>query len=57
MIIVITAVILAVVIVIGIIMALMVRKKKKEGKLEETNYRSFASLNVIRIYCCNIITH
>lgn len=49
MIILIAAVILAISILQGIIVALMVRRKKKEGKLEATNYRAFFILGIIWI--------
>ena len=47
MVIVIAAVILAIAILQGIIVALMVRRKKKEGKLESTNYRAFFIMGII----------
>ena len=45
--IVIVAVILAIAILQGIFVALMVRSKKKEGKLESTNYRAFFIMGII----------
>ena len=47
MVIVIAAVILAIAILQGIIVALMVRRKKKQGKLEKTNYRAFFIMGII----------
>lgn len=47
MVIVIAAIILAIAILQGIIVALMVRRKKKQGKLEGTNYRAFFILGII----------
>ncbi len=46
MVIVIAAVILAIAVVTGIIAVLMVRKKKKEGKLQEPNYRVFFIIGI-----------
>ena len=47
MIAVIALVILAIAVGVGIIAASMVRKKKLEGKLAETNYRTFFILGII----------
>ena len=47
MVIVIAGVILAIALLQGIIVALIVRRKKKERKLEETNYRAFFILGII----------
>ncbi len=46
MVIVIVAVILALAVVTGIIAVLMVRKKKREGKLQEPNYRVFFIIGI-----------
>ena len=46
MVIVIATVILAIAMVTGIIAVLMVRKKKKEGKLQEPNYRVFFIIGI-----------
>ena len=47
MVMVIATVILAIAILQGILVALIVRRKKKEGKLEETNYRAFFIMGII----------
>lgn len=49
MIIVITAVILAIVLALGIFVELTARRKKKEGKLGETNYRTFYIIGIILV--------
>jgi amino acid transporter len=49
MVIVITAAIFAIVLLLGLLMAWMFWKKKKEGKLEEPNYRSFYIMGIIWI--------
>jgi magnesium-transporting ATPase (P-type) len=49
MVVVITAVILAIVAAIGIIVTLTVRKRKKEGKLQETSYRTFYVMGIILV--------
>lgn len=46
MVIVIVAVILVIAVVTGISAVLIVRKKKKEGKLQETNYRVFFIIGI-----------
>jgi peptidoglycan biosynthesis protein MviN/MurJ (putative lipid II flippase) len=47
-------VIIAIVIAAGIIMALMVWKKKREGKAEEANYRTFFVVGTI-VVCASIV--
>ena len=46
MILVITAVILAIAVATGILAASMVRKRKKEGELQEPNYRVFFIIGI-----------
>ena len=47
MILVITAVILGIVLALGIVVALMVWRKRKEGRLQEPNYRTFFIMGII----------